>query len=237
MSEIAILVPVLGRPQRAAEVFESALVASAEPHRMIFLCSPGDHDEINACYETDAQVEVVDWEAGRGDWARKINYGLTLTDEPYVLLGADDLLFHDGWDIAALRVAEKGFGVIGTNDLGNATVMRGEHSTHPLCARAYAETWGTVDEPEKLLHEGYQHQWVDTELVQTAKVRGQWAFAADSIVEHLHPLWPDGKGGHKGVMDDTYRKALSTPREDHRLYSQRKRLWELQARAARQLRP
>jgi hypothetical protein len=70
-----------------------------------------------------------------------------------------------------------------------------------------------------VVHEGYSHQWVDTELVETAMARGQWAFAKDSHVEHLHPFW------HKGEMDATYEKALSTTRFDHRLYGQRRALW------------
>lgn len=231
MSSIAILIPVLGRPQRCTEVFRSVREASADEHRVLFLCTPGDADAIIACIETGAEVEIVKWPAGSGDWAMKINHGLTLTDEPYVFLGATDLRFHPGWDTAALEVAEQGFGVIGTDDLGNATVMRGAHSTHPLCSREYVFIWGTVDEQGKLLCEQYHHQWVDTELVQTAMVRGQWAFAKDSRVEHLHPMW------HKSEMDATYKKALSTSHEDHRIFMQRSRIWKLQAKSARQLRP
>lgn len=231
MSDIAVLVPVLGRPKQCAEVFASVASASVEPHRVLFLCSPDDFDATVACYETGADVITVPWDPGVGDWARKINYGLELTTEAYVLCGATDLCFHAGWDIAALRVAGEGFGVVGTNDLGNATVMRGLHSTHPLCARRYAQEWGTIDEQGKLLHEGYAHQWVDTELVETAKVRGQWAFARDSVVEHLHPFWK------KGTMDATYEKALSTSHEDHRLFAQRRRIWEKHSRSIRSLRP
>jgi hypothetical protein len=62
-------------------------------------------------------------------------------------------------------------------------------------------------------------------------VRGQWAFAKDSRVEHLHPMW------HKAEMDETYKKALSTSHEDHRIFMQRSRIWKLQAKSARQLRP
>jgi hypothetical protein len=217
---IAVLIPVLNRPQNAQKVVDSILESSVVVTTIMFLVTLGDEAEYEACLKTEATVEVVTWPAGAGDWARKINHGVTRTTEPYLLLGADDLRFHDGWDTAALRVAEHtGCGVIGTNDLGNALVMRGGHSTHPLVSRAYIEEYGTIDEPGKILHEGYQHQWVDNELIDTARVRGQWAFALNSHVEHLHPFW------HKGEMDDTYRKALSTPQVDHALYLQRKKLW------------
>lgn len=220
VTTITVLVPVLSRPQNAQPLVTSLLIGSSARPRMIFLCSPGDEEEIKACLRTEMEVHVVDWENGPGDWAKKINRGVTLSTSEFFLLGADDLRFHPGWDDEALRVAEEsGAGVIGTNDLGNATVMRGLHSTHPLVRRSYIEEQGTIDEPGKCLHEGYHHQWVDTELVETAKVRGQWAFAKDSRVEHLHPFWK------KGRMDSTYEKALSTSQEDHAHFQSRRLLW------------
>jgi glycosyltransferase involved in cell wall biosynthesis len=222
---IGILIPVLSRPPNAQRVIDSISNGTTVEHTVLFLCTPDDDAEIVACEHTGADVHVVEWPAGPGDWARKINVGLDLTEDPYLLLGADDLRFHPGWDEAVLHVAEtSGCGVIGTNDLGNATVMRGLHSTHPLVRRTYAEEQGTIDEPGKILHEGYHHQWVDNELVTTAQMRGEWAFARHSHVEHLHPFW------HKSEMDATYRKALSTSREDHRLFHQRKRLIDLEIR-------
>lgn len=225
---IAILVPVLARPQNAQLLVDSITAATSVDHLVLFLCTPGDEEEIRAAMLTSADVHVVDWESGPGDWARKINEGYRLTDEPFLLLGADDLYFHEGWDTAVLEVAESsGAGVTGTNDLGNATVMRGLHSTHPFVRRSYADEQGTIDEPGQVLHEGYCHQWVDTELVETAKMRHEWAFAKNSHVEHMHPFWPiKGQPGmRKGTMDATYEKALSTSKEDYAHFNERKRLW------------
>jgi hypothetical protein len=225
---IAILVPVLGRPQNAQPLVDSIKQATTVPHRILFLCTPFDVDEINAVHETGADIHNVRWEAGPGDWAKKINQGYRLTEEPFILLAADDLRFHTGWDTEVLRVAEEtGAGVIGTNDLGNATVMRGLHSTHPVVRRSYVDEYGTIDEPGKVLHEGYRHQWVDTELIATAQMRHQWAFAKGSHVEHMHPFWKKGK------MDATYEKALSTPTEDFAHFNQRKHLWSRAAMKAR----
>jgi hypothetical protein len=157
---IDILVPVLDRPQNAQRLVDSIQAATVVPHRVLFLCTPFDDAEIAAIHATGADLNIVRWEAGPGDWAKKINAGYRLTDRPYMLLGADDLRFHSGWDTEVLRVAEgTGAGVIGTNDLGNATVMRGLHSTHPLVRRSYVDEYGTIDEPDKVLHEGYRHQW------------------------------------------------------------------------------
>jgi len=229
MNSIVILVLVLARAGSIPPLVRSIrrTQAPAVPWSLLFLCSPGDSEGRTAVSaiitENDQHIRVIDvpWEAGPGDWAKKINLGYRETTEDFMLLGATDLEFHENWHLAALEVARQtGAGVIGTNDLGNATVMRGLHSTHPLVRRAYVDEYGTIDEEDKVLHEGYQHQWVDTELCETAKARGQWAFARDSHVEHLHPFW------HKGRMDATYKKALSTPHEDHALWGKRRHMWQ-----------
>jgi glycosyltransferase involved in cell wall biosynthesis len=220
MTQITILVPVLNRPQNAMSLVESIRAHTLVPHQILFLCSPGDNEQALACVETGADADIVGFENGPGDWAKKINHGFNISYSEFCLLGADDLRFHPGWDTEALRIAdETGAGVIGTNDLGNATVMRGMHSTHPLVRRAYVDEQGTIDEPGKCLHEGYAHQWVDNELIVTAQMRKQWAFAALSHVEHMHPYWKKGK------MDATYEKALSTSKEDNALFRSRQHLW------------
>lgn len=228
MTRISILVPVLDRPHNAQPLVDSIRQSTLAEHQIVFLCSPGDQKEAAACMATGADVDIVGFENGPGDWAKKINHGFTVTQSEFCLLGADDLRFHPGWDDEALKVADStNAGVVGTNDLGNRTVMRGLHSTHPLVRRSYVEEHGTIDEPGKCLHEGYAHQWVDNELIVTAQMRGQWAFAKDSHVEHMHPFWKKGK------MDSTYEKALSTSREDHAHFRSRQALWSRAAFRAR----
>jgi hypothetical protein len=237
MNSIAILVPVLARGESVTRLTRSIRRTQEHqvPWSLLFLCSPGDDEgrtavaRVMAEYALDERIRVIEvpWEAGPGDWAKKINLGYRETTEDFMLLGATDLEFHGGWHIAALEVARQtGAGVIGTNDLGNATVMRGLHSTHPLVRRSYIDEYGTIDEEGKVLHEGYQHQWVDTELCETAKARGQWTFAMDSHVEHLHPFWRDRNGIPKSPMDKTYEKALSTPFEDNAIFKRRRPLWK-----------
>lgn len=228
MNELVVLVPVLGRPQNAAPLVESFLDARTVDSHLMFLCSPEDASQIAAC--RDAQdldnysvtVVTVDHEPGPGDFARKINGGYRLTAAPFIFQAADDVVFCPGWDRAAMFTADlHGAGVVGTNDHGNPRVMRGHHSTHSLIRRAYVETQGgSLDGPGIVFHEGYGHQWVDTELVELAKSRGQFAFAADSAVCHEHPFWdktvPD---------DDTYRKGQASAQADHRLYQRRRQQW------------
>jgi hypothetical protein len=189
-------------------------------YRAVFICSPDDPTELEACKATGAQVLVASWPAGPGDFARKNNLGLRMTTEPWLFTGADDLEFHEGWADEVLRVAdETGARYIGTCDGGNPAVLAGRHSTHSLIARSYAEELGTIDERGKIFHEGYDHQLVDNEACETAMARGEWAFAADSCVIHLHPFWG------KAQTDATYAKGMRASAADRRLFESRRALW------------
>lgn len=220
MTEIAVLVPALARPRNVVPLQESLRSSLRACHaRLVYLLSPGDSEQLEVVRATGLDYLIVE-KQDRGDYAAKINAGVRATNEEWLLLAADDLKFHRGWADEALKVAkETGCRVIGTNDLGNRLVMAGRHSTHTLVHRDYTEL-GTIDDPSRLLHEGYHHNWVDTEFIATAKARGEFTFAKQSVVEHLHPNW------RKGVMDETYRLGLSTFEQDRRLYRKRERLWK-----------
>lgn len=230
MATIDILVPVLGRPQNVKPLLETVKVTDCE-YRVYFICSPGDREQIKACRRSKMETLVCDWEPGRGDFAKKINWAFPQTDSPWVFQAADDLCFHWGWDIFALRIAgQRGAGVIGTNDLGNPLVKRGGHSTHTLIRRSYIDEYGgTYDDTGLVFCELYDHQYCDNEFVQTAIRRGQWAFAKRSIVEHLHPHWG------KAPPDATYEKATRATREDGQLYLRRNKQGDRQARRAEQV--
>lgn len=217
---VAVLVPVLDRPHRVQPLVDSLAEASqviqCDP---VFLCSPGDHDEIEAVYAAGAEPLVVPFQPGRGDYARKLNHGFERTRHQFVFLAADDLTFHPGWiERAIARWYETDACVIGTNDLGNTRVTSGLHSTHTLVHRAYGEC-GTIDGDE-LLHPGYWHNFVDDEFVQTALARDTFAMAKDSIVEHLHPNWG------KGRDDPIYRLGQQHFSEDRAYHQKRKLLWK-----------
>ncbi len=207
---IDILIPVLGRPHNAHKVATSVERNTRAEHRLIFLCSPTDYEEMEACRNVSgAETLVVDWDPAAGDYARKINWGFSQGQSEWIFQGADDLYFHRDWDVEALAVAHSTTRrVIGTNDLHNPRVLRGTHSTHSLIARSYVEDG-------QVLCEDYDHQYVDNELCATSRRRGEFAFAPRSIVEHLHPYW--------GLAEDdpTYRKAMRETRADARLYTSR----------------
>ena len=213
---LVVLVPVLARPHRVAPLLASLERATPEPHRCLFLPTPGDNPELEALRLAGAQFQEY-----AGNYAAKINAGIEATDEPLIFTGADDLAFHAGWLEAALEVMdETGAGVVGTQDRCNPRVIAGLHATHFLVAREYVERHGTIDEPGKLLHEGYAHEYVDDELIGTARARGQYAFAAEAVVEHLHPLVK------KAPVDATYRLGRSRSGEGRALFRRRRRLWQ-----------
>ena len=209
-----VLVPVLRRPHRVAPLLDSL-----DGQRTLFICSPDDIEEQAAVKAAGADMIVIDRPPQPGDYARKIQAGYEATDEPLVFLGADDLCFHSGWLDAARAKLTEGVGVVGTNDLGSKRVMAGNHATHSLVTRDYVERHGTIDQPGQVLHEGYPHEFVDDEFVQTAMFRDAWAFAVDSHVEHLHPNW------NKAPTDPLYDQQRRRMDRGRRLYKRRQHLW------------
>lgn len=225
---VTVIVPVLNRPERVEPLMASLISSSKSVAlRVMFVCNEDDEAEREAL-EAHPEIDaVMVMQGGRepGDYARKINRAYQAVmldsfhrsdDSDWVFLGADDLCFCPGWADAALAHQLEGIDVVGTNDLGNPLVKSGQHSTHSLVRVGYI---GTIDNPGQLLHEGYRHNWVDTEFVQTAKRRGVFFHATDSWVEHLHPHWGFGQ------YDATYNLGLADFEADGQLYRKRQRLW------------
>lgn len=233
-SAIAVLIPVLDRPHRVRPLVENlAECSTAILCVPLFLVSPHDEAEraeLKAAYDDGLTCGTlhVPFPLDAGDYARKINWGFTQTARPdiffsqrfdFCFLGADDLYFHPGWAERAIAAWHETHAcVIGTNDLANPAVKRGLHATHSLVHRDYGEC-GTIDEKGKLLHEGYFHEFVDNEFIETAKARGTFHFADDVHVQHAHPTW------HTAEMDATYARGAANHATDFQHYSKRKRLW------------
>lgn len=216
-SDVVILVPMLGRPHRVQPLLDS-IDASTPAAQVLFCVSPDDH-EVHAAIDAAGRERITVRWAKFGDYARKVNAGYRTTGAPLIFLGADDLRFHPGWLTAARAQLTPGVGVVGTNDLGSPRVKSGEHATHCLVTRDYVDRYGVIDRPGAVMHEGYWHEFVDDELVETAKHRGAWAFAADSHVEHLHPNWG------KSPTDPLYDQQRQRMRHSRPLYLRRRHLW------------
>jgi hypothetical protein len=196
--DVAVIVPVLGRPQNA-EPFMKSLRASTGLATVYAACSqPADAEAWRAVGE-------------------KVNEALPWTDQPWIFLAGDDVRFRRGWLDHVQQVARNtGAKVIGTNDLANPRVMAGDHATHMLIARDYIDEQGASwDGPGVVCHEGYHHWFVDDELVTAAKARNVWAPALAAVVEHLHPIVD------KAEMDDTYRLGQKNKGRDKITFTKR----------------
>jgi len=205
---VAILIPVLDRPHRVEPLLANIRQATPEPHRVLFAASDqptlDELDRLGAEYLQD-----------EGDsWPNRINRLFHATTEPYVFLGADDVVFYRGWLSAALSAMREVEGVVAVADLYN------QDGTLALVSRQYIlEHSGCVDTPDVVVFGGYRHNYSDTELFAVARFRGRHAYCQGAIVEHLHPL------AGKASMDSTYAIGFASEPDDHRLYLDRERMW------------
>lgn len=207
---LALLIPVLDRPQNVRPLLDSIRASTTVAHRVLFICDPNDQ----------AEREAISREAGEmiapgGSYAAKIRAGIEATSEPLIMLGADDVRYHPGWLEAARYYIDAGAAVVGLND---ARPREHETATHFLITREYAEL-PTIDGGPGPLHTGYFHNFPDRELIETARHRGVYAYAADAVVEHRHHL-----EGH-APFDETYRRGLERFRQDRRTFMRRSALW------------
>lgn len=223
--DVVVVVPVLARPHRVEPFLCSLAANTPEPVRVVFVGTSTDTpmlNEIVRVADDDPMVRLEVLAPNRvGDYAIKVNFAYAHTDEPFLFLAADDLAFHYGWLAAAMApMADPHIGVVGTQDLAPTDRARtGDHATHCLVRRSYIDANGTIDEPGKVLHEGYPHEYVDDEFVGTAKARHAWAFAHDAVVEHLHPSW--GKAPRDRLYNGQTRRMI----EGRRIYNRRCGLW------------
>lgn len=225
MPDLSILIPVLGRGHLIAPLLDDIAIATPCDYEVVFIGTNGDQNGAEALAQVimakEHRIKVYALEPNaRGDYAKKINFAYRKTKSPHLFLGATDLHFHEGWYENAVRHLDPGIGVIGTNDLGNGRVMRGEHSTHSLVTREYADEFGTIDERRKILYEGYWHEYVDDEFVQTAISRDAFKFAYRSRVEHMHPWWG------KAPTDQMYKMMAKRCDDGVPIYAERQKLWK-----------
>jgi glycosyltransferase involved in cell wall biosynthesis len=208
---LAILVPVLNRPQNVKPLLDSIHENTPDPYRVLFIADPDDTAEQDAITAEGGQMIVPG-----GGYAAKIRAGVEATDEPLLFIGADDLRFDAGW-LEAATEKMPGAQVVGVNDCIRRP-HRPQHATHFLVTRAYAEQ-PCIDGQPGMLSEAYAHSFVDDELIATATKRGVYAYAQRSRVRHLHPMV------NTAADDDTYRLGRSQFRRDRKTFLRRSALW------------
>lgn len=215
MADVAVIVPVMRRPQNAAPFMES-LRATTPGATAYAVCDDDDIETRQAWAEAGAVVLAADVPGQPGTFAQKVNTAYRATTEPWMLLVGDDVRFYPDWLKWALLGVQSHVGVVGTNDLANPRVAAGHHTTHPLVRRSYVDEVGASwDGPGIVCHEGYGHWYVDDELVAVAKQRGAWRMALNSVVEHLHPIFG------KGEDDEVYQLGQSRAAADRATFEKR----------------
>lgn len=207
--EVAVVVPVMKRPSKAAPFMQS-LRASTGLANAYAVAHRDDVETAQAWELAGAHVLL----GAAATFAEKVNRAYNAAPEPWLFVTGDDVVFHPGWLDHAQHVAHTyDASVVGTNDLGHPRVLAGEHATHLLIRRSYIDEVGASwDGPKVVCHEGYRHWYVDNEIVTAAKQRGVWAMALGSIVEHMHPAWG------KGQTDEVYELGQAAAKDDRRLF-------------------
>lgn len=214
---IDIIIPTIGRADRIAPLAANITAATHSQHRIVFVTEA--HDTATA----DA-VRAVGFEPTINErsenYAGAVNTAYDHTHADWLFCGADDLVFSDGWDAECLSHDDGWFKVFGTNDLLNAHVLSGRHSTHSLVARDYLDSPGGVVDAGRnsFLPECYDHNFTDTEFIGTAKMRARFRPCLAAVVEHMHVT-------KTKVFDATHERSIRKFYEDEALYTARRDLW------------
>jgi hypothetical protein len=210
---IDILIPTLGR-HRSLQSLAANLINTTPQgvYRVLFVADESDTETRRVldefCFPGGIWGRIV----FDGTYPCKINAALHHAHcrGDLVLPTADDVRFYEGWLEAVTAVFEdEAVQVVGTDDLSPATADR-THATMPVLRRSYIDAPGAVwGETGTVFHEGYRHNFCETELWQLASHRGVTAWADGAVIEHLHPAWgkraedaTDEKGNKRGWEED-----------------------------------
>lgn len=204
---VAVLVPSLDRPHRLSEVVGSIRDTTPPGHRLLFCVSDDESKRIlrslDVWFLDDSDCEDRRYVTRMNKLVRHAG------DAETVFFGQDDVVFHEDWYAEARAVMEQtGKGLVVVNDLhnpnGTAALMRADYIPEAV-----------LDEPGNVFYSGYLHNFADDEQFLTAKVKGQFARAPRSHVEHLHPSF----GG--APMDETYARSWAGWDHDSALFRER----------------
>jgi glycosyltransferase involved in cell wall biosynthesis len=238
MEKVAVIVPVLNRPQNVARLVESFRLTNDGTATLYFVCDEDDTAEIDAIAATrpalerngdrleyvDTHVRIIYADKGKSTYAQKVNKGVSHTTEDFVFVCGDDVEFTSGW-MAAVKPLTDRFDVIGTNDsepgrVRNPLVAKGSHADHFFVRREYVDDEGaSLDGPGSLAPECYRHWYTDREIIELAKARGVFAPCLDSVVIHHHPGYDGDEDAREA--DPTYMLAVNESDKDHKTWMQR----------------
>ena len=154
-----------------------------------------------------------------GSCSAAVNAGYWASTEAFVAVVNDDVIFHPGWDAAALARFNSQVHIVGMND------GLGDCKCFPMVRRTFIEQHsGVFDRPNTIFHT-YKSQGPDTEFAFYAMLRGVWANAPDAVVEHRN--W---RNGAADPDHPNYLKARDTVTDDLDEYRRRWPQWDPEQR-------
>jgi hypothetical protein len=219
MTTVAVLIPSTGRPEQlqrnAAALVQQGPLSGV--WLMVVMAIPSDD---TASIEAARRVTLMKtphttraWIALRKPgttavegWNPPYEYVDSICQPDWFVLGADDVVWHEGWLAAALRVAGRGVQVIGLNDGGHTDLA--QYAPHYMAHRNFTEA--ILD--GHIAPEPYRSWWFDRHVCELAQQLGVYAPAWDAIAEHQHPDW------NAAAVDDTYRAGMNWRETDKALY-------------------
>ncbi len=216
----SIIVPTLGRAHAIGPLIDSIRQTTPLGAYEVVFVLDSDDELTKAALLAFAGSDVVSV-IEPGSYPHKTNAGYRKSIGDKLVPTADDVKFHPWWsDHVNDAFDDPSVCVVGTNDLSPAT-ENGDHATMPVIRRDYIEEPGCVwDEPGVIFHEGYHHNFVETEVWQLARKRGVAEFQSRAIIEHLHPDW-----GKRGIDDTDYRGNKARWDHDAQLFAERLAQW------------
>ncbi len=209
---IGIYIPTIGRPTKLAPLSSNIHEVTKLPHEIFFILEPDDEESKKAVMETKEKY-LISEKAGSHTGAANTAY--RKLNHPYFIVANDDFWFHSDWDTKSMEKMNDTTHVVGLSDYYTK-----RYHTIFLIKRSYIkEQSGVMDKPDTLFHEGYHHNYVDTEFFKVAERRGVFTPCPGSIVEHRH------YGFQKSPFDKIYEKSNLTSALDLEIYNSRKHLW------------
>jgi hypothetical protein len=201
--KVSIILPTHGRKEQAVKCLDQLFETVQGRDVEVIVVSDDTLIE-------DSRVKMIVTDNTHGAIANW-NAGLAHATGDAIVLGADDLWFHEGWLEAALRGLlgmPEHSGMVGLNDMATDGTR---FATHYLMTRDYIERFngGVLAIPK------YQHNFIDVEATARAMKAGRYHYAEDSLVEHRHYLWG------KAEKDATYQRTAGTFKPDQETFLQR----------------
>ena len=204
----SVIIPTKGRPLQLRCCL-MGLKATTREHDVEVIVVVDQCKVSAAMLKTIPDIKVINNAEHKGAVACW-NQGYSVAKGAAIVLGADDVVFLNGWLDAALETLEEldGWGMVGFND---GITPAHAFAPHFLMTRDFINRYmaGYFVPP------CYKHHYIDLEATARAKRAGRYKWCEDARIEHRHHA-------HKlAVMDDVYKLANAYLEADKAVYQAR----------------